>query len=318
MFGDAFSSWLIDALSSNRPVDEAIVAFVQNPLEKPVDTLRNLAYLWKRHPSASPALIDVSLRPDIDLIHAIDAFARWVASNPYDLPTNSLAKQFGELRAHFADALEGTPSFRRLWHLSKPPRIFAMLQESFELRSLDGIETWESTRRPNREDLKAEATALYQDVVDAFSEMLGQIAGLMVIQLSQSLRKVLDDYAEAKRQAAVMDFDDLLLHARDLVTTNEDIRKTVGEKYQRILVDEFQDTDLIQTEILFSICAEEKAANWQTCSLRPGSLFIVGDPKQAIYRFRRADIEAYRAARAVMLAQPNGILIPITTNFRSQ
>ena len=84
------------------------------------------------------------------------------------------------------------------------------------------------------------------------------------------------------------------------------------------MVDEFQDTDLIQTEILFSICAQEKADNWQTCSLRPGSLFIVGDPKQAIYRFRRADIEAYRAARAAMLAQPNGVLIPITTNFRSQ
>ena len=130
MFEDAFSNWLIDALSSNHPVDEAIVAFVQNPLEKPVDTLRNLAYLWKSHPSASPALIDVSLRPDIDLIHAIDAFARWVASNPSDLPTNSLAEQFCELRAHFADALEVTPSFRRLWHLSKPPRIFAMLQES--------------------------------------------------------------------------------------------------------------------------------------------------------------------------------------------
>lgn len=318
MFEDAFSSWLVDALSSNDSVDEAVVTFVQNPLEKPVDTLRKLANLWKDHRSAQPAQADITSRPDVDLINAINAFGRWVGSHPYDLATNNLVEQFGELCTHFADALEGPPDFRRLWRLSKPPRIFAMLQDSFELRSYGGIETWASTRRTDREILKAEATTLYQDVVDAFSDTLGHIAGLMVMQLSHSLRRVLENYAEAKRRAAIMDFDDLLLHARDLVTTNEDIRRTVGERYRRILVDEFQDTDLVQTEILFSICAQEKTTDWRACRLKPGSLFIVGDPKQAIYRFRRADIEAYRMARSVILAQPKGVLIPITANFRSQ
>lgn len=318
MFEDAFSSWLVGALSSNDPVDEAVVTFVQNPLEKPVDTLRKLANLWKDHRSARPAQADITSRPDVDLINAISAFGRWVDRHPYDLPTNSLVEQFEELRKHYFEALQGVPDFSRLWRLSMPPRIFAMLQNSFELRSYSAVETWASTRRNDQEILRAEAAALYQDIVDAFSETLGHIAGLMVMRLSQSLRKVLENYAEAKRQAAIMDFDDLLFHARDLVMTDEDIRRTVGERYRRILVDEFQDTDLVQTEILFSICAHEKTTDWRTCHLRPGSLFIVGDPKQAIYRFRRADIEAYRMAREVILAQPNGILIPITANFRSQ
>jgi ATP-dependent exoDNAse (exonuclease V) beta subunit len=84
-----------------------------------------------------------------------------------------------------------------------------------------------------------------------------------------------------------------------------------------VLVDEFQDTDPLQIEILWQLCSEASKGSAEkplTRASRPGALFLVGDPKQAIYRFRGADVNAYVAARKAI---GNDALVEITTNFRS-
>jgi CRISPR-associated exonuclease Cas4 len=117
----------------------------------------------------------------------------------------------------------------------------------------------------------------------------------------------------------VLDFDDLLLHVRSLVRNHEEVRRAIGRRYKYILVDEFQDTDRVQSEILFSIAAtDDRVERWEDRRLRPGSLFLVGDPKQAIYRFRGADIETYELCRQLVGAQEGGAVIEVTANFRSQ
>ncbi len=116
----------------------------------------------------------------------------------------------------------------------------------------------------------------------------------------------------------MLDFDDLLLHARALVIGREDVRKALGRRYQHILVDEFQDTDLLQAETLFFIGAEVRPEQWQEAVLRPGSLFLVGDPKQAIYRFRGADIGVYEQARDNVKDRSGGAIVQVTANFRSR
>ena len=137
--------------------------------------------------------------------------------------------------------------------------------------------------------------------------------------MSLSLDLLIEGYQERKRAAAVLDFDDLILHVRSLVRSHEEVRRAIGRRYKYILIDEFQDTDRVQTEILFSIAAtEDSSERWQDGRLRPGSLFLVGDPKQAIYRFRGADIEAYELARQLISAQNGGAIIEVTANFRSQ
>jgi CRISPR-associated exonuclease Cas4 len=138
----------------------------------------------------------------------------------------------------------------------------------------------------------------YQVVADAWNELIGHIASSLVCILSLSLDLLLEGYQERKRAAAALDFDDLILHVRSLVRNHEEVRRAIGRRYKYILIDEFQDTDRVQTEILFSIAATaDRSERWQDGRLRPGSLFLVGDPKQAIYRFRGADIEAYELSR---------------------
>ena len=113
--------------------------------------------------------------------------------------------------------------------------------------------------------------------------------------LHEELRAPVDGYAELKRQAGALDFVDLLLRARDLLAGHVAVRRAFQARFTHLFVDEFQDTDPLQAEILLLLSASDPAeADWRQIAPLPGKLFIVGDPKQAIYRFRRADVETYR------------------------
>ncbi len=115
-------------------------------------------------------------------------------------------------------------------------------------------------------------------------------------------------------------FDGLLMQVRDLLRSRDfpGIRKDLQARYDFILVDEFQDTDPVQCEIVLFLSEEggpiEDAAKVQ---LKPGKLFIVGDPKQSIYSFRGADIVAYDQLKDQILQQ-GGKPVVLRSNFRSQ
>jgi ATP-dependent helicase/nuclease subunit A len=103
--------------------------------------------------------------------------------------------------------------------------------------------------------------------------------------------------AAEKRRRNVLDFDDLLLYARDLLRGSATARANFRRRFEFLAVDEFQDTDPLQMEILLRLSAADGGeADWRSIQPEPGRLFVVGDPKQSIYRFRRADVESYRAA----------------------
>ncbi len=130
------------------------------------------------------------------------------------------------------------------------------------------------------------------------------------------LRGYIDTYQALKAREGMLDFDDLLLYARDLLRDQPNIREYFQQRFEAILVDEFQDTDPLQAEIVFFLAEDGGyATTWNDVRLKPGKLFIVGDPKQSIYAFRRADIETYEQAKEVLLR--SGSREDITTNFRS-
>jgi ATP-dependent exoDNAse (exonuclease V) beta subunit len=95
-----------------------------------------------------------------------------------------------------------------------------------------------------------------------------------------------------------------------------EVRAVAANRYQRLLLDEFQDTDPIQVELAVLIASEDPDAAsrpWWEVEIRPGSLFFVGDPKQSIYRFRRADIAMFLRARNTI----GGGVEQLTANFRT-
>jgi ATP-dependent helicase/nuclease subunit A len=126
-----------------------------------------------------------------------------------------------------------------------------------------------------------------------------------------------DAYRAWRRENGRLNFQDLLLEARDLLRARSDVRLALRRRFTPILVDEFQDTDPIQAEILFYLTGEDTAEqDWKKLRPAPGSLFVVGDPKQSIYRFRRADIETYQTVRR-LVEESGGRVLRLSTNFRS-
>ena len=160
--------------------------------------------------------------------------------------------------------------------------------------------------RERQRELADEALALLQRVRDRRVRVLGAVFGRWVLE-------------SAKERAALgtLEFHDLLVLARRLVATQPGIRTMLHGRYQRILLDEFQDTDPIQLEIAVRLSAAPddpaQDADWHDLRPRPGRLFIVGDPKQSIYRFRRADIAQYMQAAD----QVGADVATLSANFRS-
>ena len=115
-----------------------------------------------------------------------------------------------------------------------------------------------------------------------------------------------------------MSFDGLLATARRLLWDHPDVRERIKRDYRAILIDEFQDTDPVQYEILLALAEQQgrHSKTWQEMQLEAGKLFIVGDPKQSIYAFRRADMEAFDRVVEKVLAD-GGSMHSLTSNFRS-
>ncbi|NIT37116.1 MAG: UvrD-helicase domain-containing protein [candidate division Zixibacteria bacterium] len=125
-------------------------------------------------------------------------------------------------------------------------------------------------------------------------------------------------FERRKEEAGLLDFHDLLLRAARLLARKENgAREYFQRRYRHILLDEFQDTDPLQVEFIFYLAEDGAiATDWRDVALVPGKLFVVGDPKQSIYRFRRADIEVYDAARRVIEAN-GGEVLRLTGSFRA-
>lgn len=120
--------------------------------------------------------------------------------------------------------------------------------------------------------------------------------------IHNALRRVVVAYADERRRSGELEFQDLLVRASRLLESDESVARAIRGRYKRLLIDEFQDNDPLQTRIIDAITQGE-----------PGRVFFVGDPKQSIYRFRRADIQQFNQVKH---AQRDG-LTRLTQNFRS-
>jgi ATP-dependent helicase/nuclease subunit A len=194
------------------------------------------------------------------------------------------------------------------------------LEQSFAQRDLDGWEArfvdltrdrgfsrprkgsgYKFAKDVNRTDVLTAREALFNDLQQFRKDADADLAAC----LQQEMAGATERYQALKQAAGALDFTDLLARARDLIKTNHAVRAHLQQKFTRIFVDEFQDTDPIQAEILTLLANDVH-----------GKLFIVGDPKQAIYRFRGTDVGTYWQVRDDLAARGARVL-QLTTSYRS-
>lgn len=158
---------------------------------------------------------------------------------------------------------------------------------------------------------------LWQRLAERLNDFVDAANADLASLLRDELAGAVERYEQAKRELGKLDFHDLLIRTRDLLRSNGAVRAHLQQRYGHLFIDEFQDTDPLQTEILLLLaadCSEED--RWRRVRPTPGKLFVVGDPKQSIYRFRRADVVLYREVRE-MLAERGVKVLHLTTSFRS-
>ena len=158
------------------------------------------------------------------------------------------------------------------------------------------------TLAQNANALKTPACDAYRAALEAYACACrdARAAGAVAL-LDELLGGYGDAYAEAKRARAALDFDDLELHARDLLAREPALRRSYAERFERVMVDELQDSNPLQLDLFRALDRDD--------------LFLVGDEQQSIYGFRHADVDVFRALRGQLAA--DGRVATLATNFRS-
>lgn len=165
-----------------------------------------------------------------------------------------------------------------------------------------------------------------RDVLDQRDHAYGQLTAcvqLMEADLAAALHRDLQDfvtmYEREKRDSGTLDYLDLLICVRDLLRDDIAVRHELQAQYTHVFLDEFQDIDPLQAEILACLCCDSPSLHFGASDgprVPAGKLFVVGDPKQAIYRFRRADVSLYERIKA-SLAGDGASVVQLTTSFRA-
>ena len=162
-----------------------------------------------------------------------------------------------------------------------------------------------------------EIMAAHAELGEALEDFARRADADLAALLQQELFTTVDAYEALKTRAGSVDFLDLLLRTRNLVRDRADVRAELQRRFTHIFVDEFQDTDPLQAEILLLLASADPAvAHWREVTPVPGKLFVVGDPKQSIYRFRRADVGIYQEVKA-LLASRGAAVIELRSSFRA-
>ena len=164
--------------------------------------------------------------------------------------------------------------------------------------------------------------ALLQELDGEVSDAVEQARTAPLLPLLDALRSFALDYAARRRAQGRVGFHDLLVWARNMLRDNLDARDHFRRRFSHLLIDEAQDTDFIQAEIAMFLAEhvphgtadKDRPTGWEDVPPQEGKLFVVGDPKQSIYRFRRADVRQMRRLQERM----GGETLKFVQNFRSQ
>ena len=325
VFVEIVETWLREELAG-----EAGGLLAELVLQDPVETVR-LIHKILGHLRVHRVIIGDTPGDLAPLVMAfrrtVDDFISFVRdANVNEAETAIIANRFAELAEGTAFALTAeTPTDLVRLLLARPHSDLCTASGSFRKYKKKG--KWgEAAKRvglakADGDRLNAMASAHYARCCETWTGLLQSVAKGILADLIRLVQPVMGRFRDYKRSATLLDFDDLIFAARDLLRDHDEVRRALAARFAHVLVDEFQDTDPMQTEIFWRLCGDpvggEVSADWTSFQIRPGALFLVGDPKQAIYRFRGADIAAYIRARQTFLAQAPDSVLPISTNFRS-
>lgn len=254
---------------------------------------------WERAPFARNEEIDTIVRYVRELAAA--------SENPRRV-TDNLYKDTAPAR-HLAGWIERAETVRGRDYDALEGLLLKLGRDMRTARKGSGI----YSDRIAREDLVAQRDELLRWI----GEFRRRADADLAAALREEMSGLVDEYEQRKERSGKLDFVDLLIKVRDLIRDQREVRKYLQNRFTHLFVDEFQDTDPLQAEILLLLSCDDPAeSDWMKVTPKPGKLFLVGDPKQSIYKFRRADIVQYREVRERLKTRGVGC-VTLTESFRA-
>lgn len=314
-YQERYEVWLKERLSGERD-DDIVAELVLGDEGGSLKLVAEVAQFQRHNRDARPAAFTWSHAAMTGFADAARKFEEDFGKFEYrEGQTETACKVFLEL----ADLLSGLaldrerPSNRALVAALNTPRHEVCFTQKGARRALRTSTKWgDAAAKVGRSKAEGKRAydgfnGLYESCHEALDALQASIASELLERVAKEIEGLVKDWHEYKRAAALLDFDDLLYTARSLLAEHEDVRQALAKRYRFVLVDEFQDTDPLQIEILWLLCTDNYGSadgKLLARALRPGAIFLVGDPKQAIYRFRGADVNAYLDARkAIAMAR---------------
>ncbi len=305
-FDDRWSEWFSERIENDAELASALGVARRLELKNPVDRLRQLAQkLGEQHQN---------LRSDLFAYHG---------PPPPAISTALLARTLAKAREIAAAAPVQDDKMCIFVNDTVAPELESLLLlagESRELPAADfaDVPSFNADRKGAKKNWSQAdgGEAALTRLRELLSELQLEIDNALDLLRQATLASLLTATAEFSLQYAVhrrvqgrLTFHDQLVLAQQLLQRSDEARETLRSRFRHILVDEFQDTDPVQIELLRLLAGTENG------SIRPGSLFIVGDPKQSIYRFRGADPVSAGSFSAEVAASGNNL--PLSENHRS-
>jgi exodeoxyribonuclease-5 len=331
LFEETLGSWLRDRLNGPVQADDVFLAlFLADATE-----VRRLVEACAKHQRSSRGSAPEpckSLAGEFDRLRlAVEAFRAFLSASCHECCPEKVAEIVAGLEEQVA---AGPPAgaedaIMLPWGLSlRVPKACATAKDEFNaIRNATPQIIWKEAAgakvsKATWQCLQTEVARLYTAANEAHTALRAAAAGRALRLLAAEAETVVARYDEAKRRAAAIDFDDLVEKTRVLLGSRPEVRAALSARYPTVLVDEFQDTDPKQMEILWRLCGDPPGGNntvpWVDWTIRPGALFLVGDPKQSIYRFRGGDLPTYQRAAELLEGADAGAKVRIHRNFRSR
>lgn len=284
------------------------------------EALRAGLLVWsiERDPAPPKVGLDLLFR---GFIEQRDRDLAWNERGVFDRAAfDRTARAFLEITTKLTDDTRGTR-----WLAMLATRLSELLEEPDDLalyELVDRIRRGSKAIRKTKDFVKRSPSL---EVWNAFAgddgfgqRLIGPLITAMARNLARTRHAIVWLYDKVKARHEALDSIDLLLSLRNLLRDDLEARAFYQGMFDHILVDELQDTDPLQAEIvLFLSESRPLAARWQDVVVAPGRLTLVGDPKQSIYRFRRADVGMYDRVRA-QVAAGDHVGVTLSANFRSR
>ena len=325
----------MDAIQSDLAFDEAWTEWIDGKLDEPehesdlypalalglsIDQLRSVALEFhQNYDLLEGASFDDIPRP------SSSAVRRLVDESP-ELERLCQYSKLGEPDRLYTHVQQVLRDVNRLVEAgTDSPTVYRQLQRALPIsRNIGRQGDWERDPATSENACKV-LKDLLGDLHETAEEELAQAHQSALTPVLRTLKGFVEDFARKRKSDGTAGFHDLLVWARDLLRDNVEVRDHFRRRFSHLLVDEAQDTDPIQAEIAMFIAegiAEgavdlpvvDRPVSWDQVVPQRGKLFVVGDPKQSIYRFRRADVRQIVKLQQVM----GGSTVHLVQNFRSQ